>query len=57
MEKSIGVFNLYRSLKDGFFGQLDRFLQYLVDVLLHVRSKVQGKFDFFLATGDREICH
>ena len=47
--------NLYGNLIAGgkwlFVGQLDyRFLPYLVDVLLHVRSKVQGKFDCFLAT-------
>ena len=55
MEKLIGVCNLYRSLIDGrkwlFVGQLDdRFLPYLVDFLLHVRAKVQSKFEFFLAT-------
>ena len=37
-------------------GQLeDRFLPYLVDVLLHVRSKVQGKFDFFSCNMNREM--
>ena len=55
MKKLTGVCNLYISLIAGskwlFIGQLyDIFLLYLVDVLLHVRSKVQGKSDFFLAT-------
>ena len=56
MEKLIGVCNPYISLIADkiwlFVGQLnDRFLPYLADFLLHVRSKVQGKFDFFfLAT-------
>ena len=38
-----------------FVGQLDdRFLPYLVDFLLHVTPKVQGKFDFFfLQQGSR----
>ena len=40
-----------RGRKWLFVGQLDdRFLPYLVDFLLHVRSKVRLKFDFFLAT-------
>ena len=55
MEKLIGVCNLYISLiacrKWLSVGQLDdRFLSYLEDFLQHVRSKVQGTFDFFLAT-------
>ena len=40
-----------RGRKWLFVGQLDdRFRPYLVDFLLHVRSKVRLKFDFFLAT-------
>ena len=38
----------------AFVGQLDdRFLPYLVDFVLHVKSKVQGEFDFFLQQGSR----
>ena len=41
-----------------FAGQLDgRFLPYLVDYLQHVRSKIQGKSDFFSCNMDRGIGH